>query len=434
MWGIMPGKGDAVHAKKAKELSAVAVSKLKAEGRYAVGGVDGLHLCIVGNSRSWTLRIAVGTKTDGKGKTVVHRRDMGLGSYPEVSLAEARDKARELRKQVKNGIDPIEQKKRNKEALRLQQLQVKTFRDCAEVVIENKSRELKTIHNQVRWRTTIETYILPALGDRIIGTITRADVAAVLEPIWHTKHRTAKELRGQIEAIFDYTKAMEYREGDNPAVWKGMLEPILGKVKRKIKSQPSLPYTEIGVFMTELRKQKDMFARALEFIILTATRAGEVFGAEWEEIDMTARIWTIPAERMKADKEHRVPLSDEAIKLLESLPGISDSRYIFPTSRGGRIFHKPVSKLIKNMHESNLKAGGKGFVDPTQNRVITTHGFRSTFRDWAAETTAYPREVCEHALAHKLPDRVEAAYQRGDLLVKRARLMADWAQYCVTLT
>jgi integrase len=157
-----------------------------------------------------------------------------------------------------------------------------------------------------------------------------------------------------------------------------------------------------------------------------------VFGAVWEEIDMAAGIWTIPAERMKAGKEHRVPLSDGAVKLLESL-GNAGSRYVFPASRGGRVSHKLVSTLIKNMHESNLKAGGKGFVDPKQNRVITMHGFRSTFRDWAAETTAYPREVCEHALAHKLPDKVEAAYQRGDLLAKRARLMSDWSLYCGTL-
>jgi len=419
--------------KKAKELTALAVSKIKTEGRYAVGGVDGLYLCVVGNSRSWVLRIAVGTRTNGKGETVARRRDMGLGSYPEVPLAEARDNARELRKQIRNGIDPLEQKKRNKEALRIQQRQLKTFRDCAEVVIENKSRELKCIHNQAAWRTTLERYVLPALGERIVGTITRADVAAVLEPIWHTKHRTAKELRGRIEAIFDYAKAMEYREGENPATWKGVLMPILGKVKRKVKQYPSLPYVEIGAFMSDLRKRKGIPARALELIILTATRASETYEAVWDEFDLDSRIWTIPADRMKAEKEHRVPLSDEALKLLQSLPRIEGSRYIFHTPRGGCVSHTSVFQLLRTMHKSRIEADGKGYIDPKQNCIITTHGFRSTFRDWAAETTAYSWEVCEHALAHKLPDQVEAAYQRGDLLVKRTRLMADWAQYCGTI-
>jgi len=419
--------------KKAKELSVLTVSKIKTEGRYAVGGVDGLHLCVVGNSRSWILRIAVGKRMNGKGETVVHRRDMGLGSYPEISLAEARDKAREMRRQVRNGLDPLEQKQRNSEALRTQQHQAKTFRECAEVVIENKTREFKNIRHIELWRKSIVRYVFPSLGDRIIGTITRAEVAAVLEPIWQTKNKTARELRGRIEAIFDYAKAMEYRYGENPAAWKGILEPILGRVKRQEKPHPALPYNEIGAFISDLRKREGIPARALELIILTATRAGEVYGATWAEIDLCAKIWTIPADRMKADKEHRVPLSDDAIKLLESLPRNADSRYVFMTSRGSCVSHWSIFRLIKTMHESAVAAGRKGYIDPKQNCVITTHGFRSTFRDWAGETTAYPREVCEHALAHRLADKVEAAYQRGDLLAKRARMMSDWASYCGTI-
>lgn len=182
--------------------------------------------------------------------------------------------------------------------------------------------------------------------------------------------------------------------------------------------------------MADLRKQDNIYARVLELIILTATRAGEAFKARWEEVDLSAGIWTIPAERMKMGKEHRVPLSEAAVKLLESLPRLIGSRYIFQTSRGGCVAHKPVLKLIEAMHESNIQAGGKGYIDPKQNCVITTHGFRSTFRDWAGETTGYPREVCEHALAHRLADKAEAAYQRGDMLAKRAQLMADWAKYC----
>jgi len=415
--------------KKAKELSAIAISKLKHEGRHAVGGVDGLYFRIAGNSRAWVLRVAVGTRTNSDGNAVVHRRDLGLGSYPEISLAEARDIARELRKQVRNGIDPLEQKKHDKETLLVQQRNAKTFRECAEIVIENKSRELSA-RQHTYWQTSMETYVFPALGNRIIGTITRNDVAAVLEPIWATKHKTARDLRGRIEAVLDYAKAMEYREGENPAAWKGVLEPILGRVKVKVQPHPALPYEEIGAFMSELRKRDEIPARALEYIILTATRDGEAFGTTWEEIDLQAKVWTIPAERMKLKKEHRVPLSDEAIRLLESLPRISNSRYTFPASHGGRMSHTLLTRLIRNLHESVICVGGKGYIDPKQNKVISTHGFRSTFRDWAAETTSHPWEVCEHALSHKLPDKVEAAYQRGDLLAKRSRLMAEWSLYC----
>ena len=418
--------------KKAKELSAIAISKLKAEGRYAVGGADGLYFRIVGNSRAWVLRVTVGTRTNSEGKITVHRRDMGLGSYPEVSLAEARDKARELRKQARNGIDPLEQKKRNKETLRIQQRQAKTFRECAEVVWENKAREYKNIRHHREWQKSIEKYAYPVLGNMIVGNITSADVAAVLEPIWYEKHKTAITIRGRIEKVLDYAKAMKYRDGENPALWRGVLEPILGRVKIKAKPHPALPYIEIGAFMSELRKREGMPARALELIILTATREGEVAGATWDEIDLKAKVWTIPAERMKAGKEHRVPLSDAAEKLLKSLPRISGSRYIFPTDRCNRIHHTTIIRLIRRMHGVEIKAGRKGFIDPRQNEVVTTHGFRSTFRDWAAETTAHPWEVCEHALAHKLLDKVEEAYQRGDLLAKRARLMADWSQYCGT--
>jgi len=366
---------------------------------------------------------------NGKGETVTRRRDLGLGSYPEVSLSEARDKAREMRKQIKNGIDPLEQKNRIKEESRIQQRNAKTFRECAEAVIKNKEREFKTVRCHSTWQSSIETYVLPLLGDRIVRTITRADVAAVLEPIWQAKHITAKKIRGRIEAILDYAKAMDYRDGENPAVWKGVLEPILGRVKTKTKPRAALPYVEIGEFMRELRKQESVHARALEFIILAA-RDGEVFGAVWEEIDLTAKIWTIPAERMKLKKEHRVPLSEEAIKLLESLPRISGSKCVFPAPRGGRIRHELIRRLIRSLHKANIKAGGKGYIDPKQNCVISTHGFRSTFRDWAGETTSYSWEVCEHALAHKLADSTEAAYQRGEYLAKRAMLMADWAKYC----
>ena len=279
----------------------------------------------------------------------------------------------------------------------------------------------------------MEKYAYPVLGNMTVGSITPADVAAVLNPIWHEKHKTAITVRGRIENVLNYAKAMKYRDGENPAAWKGVLEPILGRVKQKAKPYPALPYEEIGAFMAELRKRNSIPARALELLILTATRDGETAGAKWEEIDLKANIWTIPAERMKAGKEHRVPLSNAAVKLLKNIPHIAGSRYIFPADHGGRISHSAINRLIKRMHNAEINAGRKGFIDPKQNEVVTTHGFRSTFRDWAAETTAHPWEVCEHALAHKLLDKVEEAYQRGDLLVKRARLMSDWSKYCGTI-
>jgi integrase len=416
--------------KKAKELSALALSKIKAEGRYAVGGVDGLHLRVAGKSRAWVLRVAVGIRTNSNGNAVVHRRDIGLGSYPEVPLVEAREKARELRKQIRNGIDPILQKKQDRAARLILHTKNKTFRECAKVVIGNKSRELKNAKHIAQWQSTLECYAYPILGDLIVSTISKADVIAVLEPIWQSKNETAKRLRGRIETILDYAKAMEYREGDNPAAWKSTLEPILGKIKRDVQSQPSLPYTEVSAFMAELRKRDGVSPSALEFVILTTTRAGEVFGATWDEIDLLSRTWRIPKERMKADKEHRVPLSDDAMKLLQTMPHIEGSSYIFSSTRGGKLSDMALTALIRRMHVTEQKAGRKGFIDPKRNKVVTTHGFRSTFRDWAADETHYPREVCEHALAHKLPDSVEAAYLRSDYLAKRISLMADWAQYC----
>lgn len=418
--------------KKAKELSALSVAKIKENGRHAVGGVDGLHLRIVNDSRAWVLRVVVGQRFDENGKQQVHRRDIGLGSYPEVSLAEARTKAQEMKAQIRNGIDPIQQKQEKLQALRIQKLRDRTFSECAKIVIANKSRELKNQKHIAQWSTTLETYIYPSLGDRVIGSITKVDIAKVLEPIWAEKNETAKRLRGRIETIFDYAKAMEYFEGDNPAEWKANLEPILGNLKQVTRPHPSLPYDQVAEFVQHLRQKDGISPKALEFAILTACRSGEIFGAAWQEIDFESKVWIIPKERMKADKEHRVPLSQEAITLLESIKQYTQPQdFIFPAPRGGGMLSDmSLTALIKRMHEQKIKENGLGYIDSKQNRVITTHGFRSTFRDWSADKTDYPREVCEHVLAHKLPDEVEAAYLRGAYLEKRKGLMNDWANFC----
>lgn len=417
--------------KKSKELSALSVAKIKKTGRYSVGGVDGLCLNVEGNSRVWILRAVVGKRPDKDGKLKPHRRDIGIGPYPEVSLAEARAKATELRLQIRNGIDPIAYKQEQLEKFHIQKMRDKTFRECAEVVITNKTRELKNEKHIGQWTSTLETYIYPALGDISIGRITKVDIAEVLRPIWIEKNETAKRIRGRIETIFDYAKAMGYLVGDNPAEWKGNLEPILGNIKQESRPHPSLPYEQVAEFIQHLRQKKGISPKALEFTILTACRSGEIFGATWQEIDFKHKVWIIPKERMKADKEHRVPLSQEAIALLELIrPYTQQQNFIFPAPRGGMLSDMSLTTLIKRMHEQKLKENGLGYIDPKQNRVITTHGFRSTFRDWSADKTDYPREVCEHVLAHKLPDEVEAAYLRGAYLEKRKKLMTDWSKFC----
>jgi integrase len=258
-------------------------------------------------------------------------------------------------------------------------------------------------------------------------------IAEALKPIWIEKNETAKRIRGRIETIFDYAKAMGYFEGDNPAEWKGNLEPILGNLKQESRPHPSLPYEQVAEFIYHLKQKKGISPKALEFAILTACRSGEIFGAKWQEIDFKNKVWIIPKERMKAEKEHRVPLSQEAITLLESIQDHTQAQdFIFPAPRNGEMLSDmSLTTLIKRMHEQKLKENGLGYIDPKQNRVITTHGFRSTFRDWSADKTDYPREVCEHVLAHKLPDEVEAAYLRGAYLEKRKELMADWAEFCM---
>lgn len=402
--------------KKARELSALAVSRLKAEGRHAVGGVDGLYLRIAGCSRAWVLCVAMGTRINRAGKAVPRRLNMGLGSYPEFSLAEAREKARELRKQIRNGIDPLKKKHDRKAQEEKEARRQKTFCECAESVLEIKGRELRNKKHIAQWRSSLETYAYPFIGQKKVREITREDLLTLLEPIWLTKNETASRVRGRIETVLDYAKAKEYFDGDNPAAWKGMLKPLLpapDKVQNK-KHHAALPYVETGTFMRALLVRTGISARALEFSILTAARSGEIRGAEWSEIDLEAKTWTIPAERMKAGKEHRVPLSDAAVVLLKTLPRFKDNNFVFPAPRGGQLSDMSLTAVLKRMGRSDL----------------TQHGFRSTFREWAGETTNYPREVIEHALAHQLADKAEAAYQRGTLWPKRVSLMDEWSRYC----
>ena len=293
-----------------------------------------------------------------------------------------------------------------------------TFVDAAKAFISAKEAEWSNLKHAAQWRNTISTYVEPIIGKVYVRDIETSHIAKVLEPIWMTKNETASRLRGRIESILDWSTVRGYRKGDNPARWRGHLDHILAKPSKvqKVEHHAALPNSEIGTFMEQLRKQEGMGAQALEFAILTAMRSGEVRGATWDEINLEQNVWTIPGERMKAKREHRVPLSDAALTLLRALPRFGDSKLLFPNNKGDILSDMTLTAVLRRM-----------------STPVTAHGFRSTFRDWAAERTNYPREVAEMALAHTLESKVEAAYLRTDMFEKRRRMMRDWAKFCATL-
>jgi integrase len=392
--------------RKSKELTVLALSRLK-PGVHAVGGVSGLSLQVLpsGGGRSWVLRFSVGSR----------RRAMGLGPYPDVTLAKARDAAREARDLIRAGTDPIAQKKALQSALSAAQVKAMTFKQCAEAYIEAHKAEWSSKKHVAQWKGSLKTYCYPVIGELLVCDVEEAHVFKILEAIWTTKTQTAKRLRGRIENILDWATARKLRNGENPARWKGLLKHQLGAPSKiaKVEHFAALPVSEVGAFMKRLREIEITGARAVEFLDLTAARLGEVKGAVWDEIKFEDKVWIIPAERMKAKKEHRVPLTRDAIKLLEALPSGAGEDLVFPASRGGQL----------------ADAYFKAVLQSTDANAVC-HGFRSTFRDWAGEMTAHPREVIEHALAHQLKDKAEAAYARGTQFEKRRVLMADWAAFC----
>lgn len=396
--------------KKARELAPIEVQRLTKPGMHTVGGVAGLYLQVLPTgARSWVLRVMVAGK----------RRDMGLGGFPDVTLAQAREKAREARATIEQGIDPIAQRAAARSTLAASRGATVTFEEAARQFIAAKSAEWKNAKHGQQWTNTLETYAHPVIGKLACADVALPHVLKILEPIWTTKTETATRLRGRIESVLDWATVRGFRKGENPARWKGHLDKILpapGKVA-KVEHHDAVAVDSLGAFIQDLRKREGIAARALEFLILTAARSGEVRGAVWSEIDMAGRVWTIPAERMKASKEHRVPLSDEALRLLEALPRIAGSDLVFPSPRGFVLSDMTLTAVMRRM-----------------SREEVPHGFRSTFRDWAAERTNYPREVAEMALAHTIGNAVEAAYRRGDLFEKRARMMAEWAKFCDTIT
>lgn len=339
---------------------------------------------------------------------------MGLGATHTINLAEARDLALERRQQLQRGVDPLGEREAARLAAKLEAAKAMTFDQCASAYIEAHRAGWKNAKHASQWENTIATYASPIIGKLPVAAIDTPLVMKVIEPIWQTKTETASRLRGRIEQVLDWATVRELRQGDNPARLRGHLDHLLAKRLASARGHhAALPFIEIGGFMGELRKQEGVAAKALEFAILTAARTGEVIGARWEEFDLTAGVWTIPAERMKAKKEHRVPLSARALEIIGDQGEPGD--FVFSGRRAGQ----PLSNMALMM---TLRRMGRA--------DLTAHGFRSTFRDWAGEITAYPREVIEHALAHQLKDKAEAAYARGSLFEKRRRLMTDWAGYC----
>jgi integrase len=355
-------------------------------------------------------------------------REMGLGPAigpGAISLSEAREKAAELHKKVREGRDPLDE--RDAEAAKAKVNAAKaaaaaiTFRACAEKYIAVRSAGWRNAKHAAQWPQSLEDYAYPVIGDLPVGAVETGHVTQILEPMWATKTETASRVRGRIESVLDFAKTHGWRSGENPARWKGHIENILPRKNKvaRVEHHHALPWREMGTFMQKLRATTSVAARCLEFAILTATRSGEARGARWSEIDLVQRIWTIPAERMKAEREHRVPLPDAALGVLEEMAKArlfnSPDSFVFPGGRaGGQTSHSAIWR-------GAMAVGGD---------AVTVHGFRSTFRDWAGETTAFPREVIEMALAHRLGDKAEQAYARGDLFQKRHRLMDEWAEFC----
>jgi len=377
------------------KLSASQVAKTSKPGRHSDGG--GLYLFIDPHGRRRWIFMYV---REGK------RTELGLGGGRDLSLASARAEAAKLRETLATGGDP--------KAARAMDERIPTFGECADTYVEAMRPSWRNAKHAAQWSMTLTKYAMP-MRSKPVSAIDTQDVLDVLQGLWKRTPETAERLRGRIENVLDAAKAKGHRVGENPARWRGHLDQLLPKRQRLSRGHhAALPYDAMPEFMADLRERAAVAARALEFTILTAARSAEVLGARWDEIDTGKKLWTIPADRMKAGREHRVPLSPRAIEIVEAMEKLGTEGYLFPGSKPS----KPLSTMAMAMLLRRMKA------------TITIHGFRSTFRDWASETTGFPHEVCEMALAHTIGNKAEAAYRRGDLFDKRRKLMDAWAGYC----
>ena len=413
--------------KVAEELTALDVKRLSHPGGkrnvlFSVGGVPGLHLQITPRGgRSWVLRATVGTL----------RRDIGLGGFPGVTLSQAREKARDARAKIDAGVDPIEERKAVKAALVAAQRRGLTFAEAVNRALAAKLDGFKNAKHRQQWENSLATYATPELGKMLVQDISTQDVLRVLQPVWMTKTETASRVRGRIEAVLSWATVAGHRTGDNPARWAGNLKELLPPPSKVAKegNQPALALEDAARWYAALQAREGFGARALELAALTATRSQEVRGALWDEIDLDNGLWIIPAARMKMDREHRVPLSARAVELLKALPKLKDNPLLFPAARGGQLSDMTLSATMKRMHETDVAENGTGYLDRVSKRPAVPHGLRSTFRDWVAEKTSYPGDMAEVALAHRISNAVEASYRRGDMIERRRRMMADWANF-----
>lgn len=390
--------------RKARELSPLEVRRLTNPGRWSVGGVDGLALQVTeAGARSWVLRLRVAGS----------QREMGLGSFPTITLADAREKARVHRTKSAAGQDPILIRRQTASAAVAERAAQQTFASVASQYVAQHEKGWKNKKHGAQWTATLETYAAPIVGRLLIRDVTTAHVIRVLEPIWLTKTETATRVRSRMELVLDFAAARGLREGLNPARWRGNLDAALPKPSKvaKVQHHAALDIREMVDFMARLNTLPGNGARALEFAVFTAARSGEVRGAKWMEIDLSNSLWTIPAARMKSGREHRVPLSRPAIRLLRELPTADKDDLVFP-GVDGQLSDMTLTAVLRRMK-----------VD------ATVHGFRSTFRDWISESTAHSTEVAEMALSHAVGDKVEAAYRRGDLFEKRVALMSEWGSF-----
>jgi integrase len=396
-------------AREIGRLSSLTVTRAVKPGMHADGG--GLYL-LVGptGAKSWIYRFMLNGRA----------REMGLGPLHTISLSGARQRAQACRQQRLDGIDPLEARRGRLAKAKLEGAQAISFRDCASQYIEAHRAGWKSVKHAGQWAATLEAYVYPKIGDLPVGAVDTGLITQILKPIWSAKPETATRVRGRIESVLDFAKTHGWRTGENPARWKGHLDNVLparGKVA-KVSHHAALPWNEVGSFMASLRAQPGVAALALRYAMLTAARTGEVVGAKWSEINFQANVWTLPAERMKAGKEHRVPLSEGALAALREVAelreGTSQDDFVFPGARAGKgLSNMAMLLLLRRMDRADL----------------TVHGFRSTFRDWAAET-GQPADIAEAALAHVTGGKTVVAYQRGDLLERRRKLMAAWSAFC----
>ncbi|MGB3243948.1 MAG: integrase arm-type DNA-binding domain-containing protein [Sulfitobacter sp.] len=410
--------------KRAKELSALEVRRL-GRGVHNVGGVAGLLMQVSDTgAQSWLLRVRVGDK----------RREIGLGPFPEVSLARAREKAAEAKEAIRSGVDPVEARKAARSALLATQRNGLTFIEAFEKYAAKKLPELRTERYRDQWRATVQKYAFPELGSMLVQDISREDILRVLHPIWETKTETATKVRQRVEKTLDYAKAAGHRTGDNPAAWRGNLElalPAPGKIAPK-ENYPALQLDDVARWWRDLQSREGIGATALAFQALTASRTGAVRFATWNEIDLKAGLWTIQPGRTASKipptgKPHRVPLTGTMIDLLETLPRLGD--LVFASPRGGSMSDATLGKVMRAIHEADLSAGGNGYLDARTNAQAVPHGLRSCFRVWVTERTNFDGDMAEIALGHMVGSKVRQAYDRSDMIEKRRAMMDAWGRF-----